>query len=64
MLILNRKIGQSVILGDGKRIEIVLLKSSQSRATIGVIADSSIPVYRDELLLHPIKETFDDDANA
>jgi len=48
MLILNRKEGQSIIVGDG--IEIVVVSIEGNQIKLGVKAPKSVKVYRKELL--------------
>ncbi len=47
MLILTRKAGESITIGDNIRVIILELKGNQVR--IGIDAPRSIPVYREEL---------------
>jgi carbon storage regulator CsrA len=51
MLVLSRKIGQQLIMTDGKGLEITITALRQSRSgmvTIGIDAPLSIAVYREE----------------
>jgi carbon storage regulator len=52
MLVLTRKKGESIIcmLEDGREIEITLLELNGNQARIGVNADITIDIVRDELL--------------
>ena len=56
MLILNRRVGESIIIGD-REIEIIVMSATKGRVTLGIDADEAIPVFRDELLAKPAKET-------
>ncbi len=47
MLVLTRKTGQSVIIGEG--IEVTVLSVSGDKVRIGVTADKEVPIYRDEV---------------
>lgn len=47
MLVLSRKIGESIIIGDN--IEIKVLKIEGGSVKIGVIAPPSVRVYRQEI---------------
>lgn len=52
MLILQRRIGESIVIGKDHEIEIVLMgtNTGEGRVTLGIAADKSIPVFRNELL--------------
>ncbi|MEB3196723.1 MAG: carbon storage regulator CsrA [Candidatus Sericytochromatia bacterium] len=47
MLVLSRKINQSVMIGDD--IEIILLETKGDTAKIGIVAPSDVKVYRQEI---------------
>lgn len=47
MLVLTRKVGESIRIGDD--IEIVVTAVDQNKVRIGVKSPRSIPVYREEL---------------
>ena len=47
MLVLTRKVGESIRIGD--EIEIVVTAVDQNKVRIGVKSPRSIPVYREEL---------------
>ena len=47
MLVLTRRIGESLMIGSRVTVTVVAVKGSQIR--IGVIAPKSIPVRREEL---------------
>ncbi|ULQ48390.1 carbon storage regulator CsrA (plasmid) [Flagellatimonas centrodinii] len=49
MLILTRRIGETIIIGGN--IEITLLDIKQGQIRLGVEAPKDIPVHRGELLL-------------
>ena len=51
MLILSRKEGESIILTleDDREIEVILLELRGNQAKIGIDADKSINIARDEL---------------
>ena len=57
MLILTRRIGEKIIIGDDVIISIVGLKGSQIR--IGTEAPPEIPVYREEIYRRILKERAD-----
>ncbi len=47
MLVLTRKVGESIRIGD--EIEIIVTAVDQNKVRIGVRSPRSIPVYREEL---------------
>jgi carbon storage regulator len=57
LLILTRRIGEKIIIGDDVIISIVGLKGSQIR--IGTEAPPEVPVYREEIYLKILKERAD-----
>ena len=57
MLVLTRRIGEKIIIGDDVMITIVGLKGAQVR--IGTEAPPEIPVYREEIYQKILKERAD-----
>lgn len=47
MLVLSRKVNQSVMIGD--EIEIILLETKGDTAKIGIVAPRDVKVYRQEI---------------
>jgi len=47
MLVLTRKRGQSIFIGDG--IEVVVLESRNDRVRLGFIAPAEVPIVREEI---------------
>lgn len=47
MLILSRKIGERIVIGDGVMIEVIDIANGKVR--LGVVADKNIPVHRLEV---------------
>ena len=47
MLVLTRKPGQSIFIGDG--IEVSVLSVTGEKVRIGIAADRDIPIYRNEV---------------
>ena len=50
MLILQRRIGESVFIGKDHEIEVCIISSSKGEVKLGFFAPKSIPIYRSELL--------------
>jgi len=51
MLILSRKVGQSLILGEeGSEVVVTLMGIKQNQARIGVMAPKEMPVHREEVI--------------
>ena len=48
MLVLSRKVNQSIMIGD--QIEVTVLSVSGEKVRLGVKAPREVPVYRDEVL--------------
>lgn len=49
MLVLSRKINQSVMIGDD--IEIILLETKGDTAKIGIVAPRDVKVFRQEIYM-------------
>jgi carbon storage regulator len=47
MLVLTRKPGQSIMIGDG--IEISVLSVAGEKVRLGITAAKDVPIYRDEV---------------
>lgn len=54
MLVLSRKPGQSLYIGDDVKITVVEVKGNQVR--VGIEAPASIRVYREEIYLQILEE--------
>lgn len=52
MLVLSRKLGEVIHIGDG--IRIVVVDIDRGKIRLGIEAPKDVPVYREELL--PVKE--------
>ena len=57
MLILTRKIGESLIIGDDVKIQILGINGNQIR--VGIAAPSTVKVHREEIYLR-----IQNDANS
>jgi carbon storage regulator len=62
LLILTRRIGEKIIIGDDVIISIVGIKGAQIR--IGTEAPPEIPVYREEIYQKILKERADGTGRA
>ncbi len=47
MLILTRKTGESILIGDD--IEVTITSIEQNKVRVGIKSPSNIPIYREEL---------------
>ncbi len=54
MLVLTRKKGQSIVIGEG--IEITIVEVSSDSVRIGIKANKNIPIYRREIYDLILKE--------
>jgi carbon storage regulator len=54
MLILTRKVGESVMIGDGITVTVIEVKGTQIR--LGILAAKEIPVLREELYIRAQEE--------
>lgn len=62
MLVLARKVGQSIVINDNVEILIIEVRGDQVR--LGIEAPRSIPVHRKELLERIQAENAESAANA
>jgi len=49
MLVLTRKVGESIVIGDN--VEVIILSTKNQEVRIGVEADRSISVHREEVYM-------------
>jgi carbon storage regulator len=47
MLVLTRKTGQRIMIGD--EIEVAVLSTSGEKVRLGITADKEVPIYREEV---------------
>jgi carbon storage regulator len=56
MLVLSRKKGEKIVIGDGlATIEVVEIRGDKVR--LGIVADKTVPVHREEILSRRPPET-------
>lgn len=48
MLVLTRKVGESILIGE--EIEVILVRIEDDQVRIGISAPKNVPVYRKELV--------------
>ena len=58
MLVLSRKVGEQLIIGDN--IRVVIHRVAGNRVTIGIEAPNDVRIVRGELQLHEEMEDHDD----
>jgi carbon storage regulator len=51
MLVLSRKIGEKIVIGDGIEIAVVEIKGRQVR--LGISAPKGVKIWREELVKEP-----------
>lgn len=58
MLVLGRKVGESVVVGDGTMVTILEVRGDKVR--LGFDAPRSLPIYRYEICPHELRERHTD----
>lgn len=56
MLILTRRIGETVVIGDEGKISFTIIEINGSQVRIGINAPKEIPVHRQEIAMRIINE--------
>lgn len=51
MLVLSRKVGEEIVIGDGIRVKVLSVQGNQVR--LGFVAPRSVTIHRQELLATP-----------
>jgi carbon storage regulator len=49
MLILSRKPGESITIGDKAEVKIMIVGTTGNQVRVGIEAEKSIPVHREEI---------------
>lgn len=60
MLVLSRKVGEKLVIGDNITVEVVRI--SGNRITLGLVAPSDVKILRGELSKHKVESTKAEDA--
>jgi carbon storage regulator len=47
MLVLQRSVGESIMIGDEVRVQVIAVKGKEVR--IGIVAPKEVAIFRDEL---------------
>lgn len=58
MLVLTRKLNESIVINDNIRITVIAIRGNQIR--LGIEAPDCVPIYREEL--YRAKRSFEDQA--
>ena len=57
MLVLSRKIGESIRIGEDGRIAVTVVQVSGNMVRLGIEAPREVPIVREELLTDPPHDT-------
>lgn len=55
MLVLARRVGEEIVIGDNVRVTVLEIRGNQVR--LGVVAPQSVRVLREEILNRPVEST-------
>lgn len=64
MLILTRRIGQSITIGDKAEIDVTVLGIKRNQVRLGIDAPKDISVHREEIYYRIQKEKENNDESA
>ena len=56
MLILGRKAGQRIFVGENNEVVITVVKTIGNTTYIGIDAEKDVPVHREEILIKILEE--------
>lgn len=51
MLILTRRPGEKIVVGDNKEVQVTVLSVKGNQVRVGVDAPKDVPVHREEIVL-------------
>ena len=51
MLVLSRKLGETIIIGKDGGIHVTVVDIDRGKIRLGIVADKSIPIFREEIWL-------------
>jgi carbon storage regulator len=57
MLVLSRKVGEAIVIGDG--IVVTVTRMANNRVTLGIDAPGDVRVLRSELVAHEARPPFE-----
>ncbi len=60
MLVLSRKLGEKIVIGDN--IVVTIVKIDRNQIRIGIEAPGEVPVYREEILPGRVLRSSDETA--
>lgn len=64
MLILTRRIGETVVIGEDSEISFTILGINGNQIRIGINAPKNIPVHREEIAIKIINERISIESNV
>lgn len=64
MLIVTRRIGESLVIGELGEIVVTILQTKGNQVRIGIDAPKDIPVHREEIYLRILREVMPEEINC